>query len=94
MECNPPDSSFHGILQVRRLDWLAFLQGIFPTQELNWSLQYLQMCSLPLHHLGSSGIFLPKISNYQKESACAVVEAEKLQDLQSAGRRASDMVPV
>ena len=40
MNCNPPGSSVHGILQPRILEWVAipFLQGIFPTQGLNLSL--------------------------------------------------------
>ena len=36
MDCSPPGSSVHGILQARILEWLPFLlQGIFPTQGLN-----------------------------------------------------------
>ena len=30
--CDPVDFTVHGILQVRILEWVAFLQGIFPTQ--------------------------------------------------------------
>ena len=30
MDCSPPGSSVHGILQVRLLDWVAFPQGIEP----------------------------------------------------------------
>ena len=33
MDCSPPGSSAHGILQARILEWLPFfLQGIFLTQ--------------------------------------------------------------
>ena len=35
MDCSPPGSSVHEILQVRILEWAdchALLQGIFPTQ--------------------------------------------------------------
>ena len=34
--CSPPDSSIHGILQARILEWVAisFSRGIFPTQGL------------------------------------------------------------
>ena len=34
---SPPDSSFHGILQARTLEWVAMSssRGIFPTQGLN-----------------------------------------------------------
>ena len=30
MDCSPPVSSVHGILQTRTLEWVAILQGIFP----------------------------------------------------------------
>ena len=38
MDCSPPGSSVHGILQARTLEWVVMpsfqilLQGIFPTQ--------------------------------------------------------------
>ena len=39
MDCSPPGSSVHGLLQARILGFLqgcyALLQGIFPTQRLN-----------------------------------------------------------
>ena len=35
VECSPPDSSVHGILQARTLAWVALHQGIFPTQGSN-----------------------------------------------------------
>ena len=37
MDCSPPGSYAHGILQARILEWVAvpLLQGIFPTQGLN-----------------------------------------------------------
>ena len=37
MDCSSPDSSIHGILQARILEWVAisFSRGIFPTQRLN-----------------------------------------------------------
>ena len=37
MDCSPPGSSVHGILQARTLDWVAIssLQGICPTQGSN-----------------------------------------------------------
>ena len=39
MNCSPPGSSVHGILQARVLEWVAFLlQRIFPTQGSNLSL--------------------------------------------------------
>ena len=53
MDCSPPGSSVHGILQARRLEWVyhALLQGIFPTQGPNLRLLRLlhqQAGSLPL----------------------------------------------
>ena len=35
VDCSPPGSSVHGILRPRILEWLAILQGIFPTQGSN-----------------------------------------------------------
>ena len=51
--CSPPDSSVHGIIQARILEWVAIflLQGIFPTQRSNLHLLWLlhwQADSLPL----------------------------------------------
>ena len=42
MNCNPPGSSVHGILQERILEWVAMylLQGVFLTQELKPSLPH------------------------------------------------------
>ena len=43
MDCSPPGSSVHGILQARILEWVAMplLQGIFLTQGSNLCLLYL-----------------------------------------------------
>ena len=40
LDCTPAGSSVHGILQVKNTGVVchALLQGIFPTQELNWGL--------------------------------------------------------
>ena len=37
VDCSPPGSSVHGILQARILEWVAisFSRGIFPTQGSN-----------------------------------------------------------
>ena len=46
MDCSPPGSSIHGILQARMLEWVAisFSRGIFPTQGSNPGLpHYRQM---------------------------------------------------
>ena len=52
MDCNPPGSSIHGILQARTWKWTAcfLLQGIFPTEGVNQcplSLLHWQADSLP-----------------------------------------------
>ena len=53
VNCGPPGSSVHGILQARILEWVAFLlQGIFPTQGLNLCLLH---CRKILNHLSHQG---------------------------------------
>ena len=51
MDCSPPGSSIHGILQARILAWVAmpFLQGIFPLQGSGYHLS----------HQGSPDIYKP-----------------------------------
>ena len=53
MDCSPPGSSIHGILQAGILEWVAMpsSRGIVPTQGLNLHLlclQYWQEDSLPV----------------------------------------------
>ena len=48
MDCSPPGSSVHEILQARIL--YALLQGIFPTQESNLCLLHLLLCKWILYH--------------------------------------------
>ena len=57
MDCSPPGSSVHGILQARILQWVAipFSRGISLTQGSHSSLLcflHWQADSLPLCHLG------------------------------------------
>ena len=55
MDCSPPGSSVHGILQERTLECCFLLQGIFPTQGSNLRLLCLlhwQAGSLPLAPAG------------------------------------------
>ena len=54
MDCSPPASSVHGILQARILEWDChfLLQGIFPTQELNPGLLH---CRQNLYRLSYKG---------------------------------------
>ena len=53
VDCSPPSSFVHRILQAGILEWVAIIysRGIFPTQGSNLSLLYLPHCqvsSLPL----------------------------------------------
>ena len=71
MDCSPPGSSVHGILQARILEWgcHALLQGIFPTQGSNqvsciaggfftiWARQVQIFCPQKLH-MSSIKLFL------------------------------------
>ena len=57
MDCSPPGSYVHGILQARILEWIAIpgdlFQGIFLTQGLNMGLLY---CTLTFKaHLDFKG---------------------------------------
>ena len=47
MDCSLPDSSVHGILQARILEWVAipFSRGIFPTQGSNPHLLHCRQIS-------------------------------------------------
>ena len=77
MDCSPPGSSVHGILQARILEWVAisFLQGNFPTQGLNMCLLHWQVDSLPLSHLGSlylcHNFFLKEL--WMKHQSCSIL---------------------
>ena len=52
LDCSPPGSSVHGILQARILEGVALLQAIFPTQGLNPGLPH---CRRILYHLSRQG---------------------------------------
>ena len=66
MDCGPPGSSVHGILQVRILKWChALLQGIFPTQGSNPGLLH---CRQILYHLTHQGSLLSWAINTQTTS--------------------------
>ena len=69
MDCSLADSSVHGIILARILQWIChfLLQEIFPTQGLNSSLQCLlhwQQDSLPLSHLGSPAHLLASMKYF------------------------------
>ena len=56
MDCSPPGSSVHGILQARILEWVAIpsSRGSSLTQGSNPCLLHWQADSLALNHQGSS----------------------------------------
>ena len=54
--CDPMDYTVHGILQARILEWVAFLQGIFPTQGSNPDLLRCKQILYQLSHKGSPRI--------------------------------------
>ena len=61
MDCRPPGSSVHGILQARILEWIAILFSKGSYWPMDWTLSLaLQVDYLPLLWLSS------------KESACQV----------------------
>ena len=55
MDCSPPGSSVHGILQVRILEWVARLspRGIFPMQRPNSGLPHCRWILYQQSHQGS-----------------------------------------
>ena len=56
--CNPLDSTVHGILQARMLEWIAvpLLQGTFPTQGSNPGLPHCRQILYQLSHRESPRI--------------------------------------
>ena len=64
MDCSPPSSSVHGILQARIMEWLAhsLLQGIVPTQGSNLGLLH---CRQALYHLSHQGSPVPRFTRGQ-----------------------------
>ena len=58
MDCSPPDSFVHGILQARILGWVAIplFQEIFPAQGSNLSLPHCRQILYRLSHQGSPTI--------------------------------------
>ena len=52
LDCNPPGSSAHGILQAGILEYprCSLLQGIFPTQGLNPGLPHCRLILYPLSY--------------------------------------------
>ena len=74
MDCSPPDSSVHGILQARILEWSrhpchALFQGIFLTQAsnlpllclLHWQAGSLTLVPPGKPHPGKSLLYFPSV---------------------------------
>ena len=53
MDCSPPGSSVHGILQARRLEWVVIPFSRASSQPRDQTLLHWQAGSLALSHLGS-----------------------------------------
>ena len=53
MDCSPPGTSVHGILQERILEWVAMPQRIFLTQGLNPSPPHCRQIVYHLSHQGN-----------------------------------------
>ena len=51
VDCSPPGSSVHGILQARILEWVAI--SFFPTQGSNPGLLHCRQTLYPLSHQGN-----------------------------------------
>ena len=68
MDCSPPGSSVHGILQTKStgVGFHALLQGIFPTRESN---QDLPHCRRILYQLSYQGSPLKCVHRNKSEKA-------------------------
>ena len=68
--CDRMDYTVRGILQTRRLEWVAFpfLQGIFPTQGSNPGLLHCRQILYQLSHQGS-----PEIQKRQPKHLCLIL---------------------
>ena len=63
VDCSPPGSPVHGILQARMLEWVALFQGIFLTWGWNPHHRHLlhyRQIFYPLSHLGSPCLIYSK----------------------------------
>ena len=88
MDCSLPGSSIHGVLQARILEWVAYLsllQGIFPTQELNWDLLHCRWILYQLSYqrslihtytpIQNKKFFKRENRNSQSVAGCLFIEA-------------------
>ena len=58
MDCSPPISSVHGILQTKMLEWVAipFSRGYSPPRDQTWV-----SCRLILYHLSQNNAILVRV---------------------------------
>ena len=68
MDCSPPGSSVHGILQARILEWvaIALLQGIFLTQGSNPGLLHSRQILYHLSYPGKPYLFIRHRNSFCK----------------------------
>ena len=62
--CELMDYTVHGILQARTLEWVAFLQGIFPTQGSNPGLPHCRRILYQLSHKRCEMLTTIKVTPY------------------------------
>ena len=55
MDCNPPGSPDHGILQARKLEWVAISFSRGSSWHRHWTWMGLQHCRQILYHLNHQG---------------------------------------
>ena len=71
MDCSPSDSSVHGVLQARIVEWEAipFSRGIFPTQGSNPGLLLCRQILYHLSHQGSPNTCMCSVASVVSNSA-------------------------
>ena len=67
VDCSPPGSSVHGILQARTLE-CSFLRGIFPTQASNLGLLH---CRQILYRMSHKEVHCIGVSSINRDNAHA-----------------------
>ena len=91
MDCSPPGSSVHGILQARihtGLGCPALLQGSFLTQGLNPGLLHCRLILYHPSHQGSPRLFIPLLQLSAPFLLCPAVDV-RLAGVALGGLRAA-----
>ena len=68
------DYTVHGILQGRILEWVAYLQQIFMTQESNQGLQHCRQILYQLSYLESPTV-IPHFAIYAATAAAKLLQS-------------------